>query len=254
MDPFYWSIVDIIDSILAGLGEHALYPCHAILKGDLVAILRNDLRATVDLFYRYHYPGLAPGNRKPFLNDLIALTEDNRAILPHFNAMMLKGVLQAGRGLDSLVFIEGETPNLLIDSFSGFYLNRLAVFKYSNHVLDMEESVRDRFLEIPLASGGKPVTHYRFADSKAEPGIQIADVIVGVLGKMHSYLIETPREEIAAARASLTGTSLQNAKLLRDLIDVSDAANIAFFHHITSAHDLEELDLFLRFRHGSYAI
>ena len=145
-------------------------------------------------------------------------------------------------------------PICLIDSFSGFYLNRLAVFKYSNHVLDMEESVRDRFLEIPLASGGKPVTHYRFADSKAEPGIQIADVIVGVLGKMHSYLIETPQDEIAAARASLTGTSLQNAKLLRDLIDVSDAANIAFFHHITSAHDLEKLDLFLRFRHGSYAI
>jgi hypothetical protein len=82
----------------------------------------------------------------------------------------------------------------------------------------------------------------------------IADVIVGVLGKMHSYLIETPREEIAAARVSLTGTSLQNAKLLRDLIGVSDATNIAFFHHITSAHDLEKLDLFLRFSHGSYAI
>jgi hypothetical protein len=254
VDPLYWSIVDIIDSILAGLEEHALYPCHAILKGDLVAVLRNDLRATVDLFYRYHYPGLTPGDRTPFLNDLIALTEDNCAILPESNAMTLKGVLQAGRGLDSLAFIEGETPNLLIDSFSGFYLNRLAVFKYSNHVLGMEEAVRERFAEMPLTSAGKPVTHYRFTDSKAEPGIQIADVIVGLLGKMHSYLIETAPEEIAATRASLTGTSLQNTKLLHDLIDASDATNIAFLHHVTSAHDLEKLDLFLHFRDGSYAI
>jgi len=253
MDPFYWSIIDIVDSILAGLGEDALYSCHAILKADLAATLRNDLRATVALFYRYHYPGLATDDRKPFLDDLITLVEDNRAILPHFNAMMLRGVLQAGRGLDSLTFIEGETPNLLIDNFSDFYLNRLAVFKYSNHVLDIEECVRKRFLEMPLTSGGKRVAHYRFADSKAEPGTQIADVIVGMLGKMHSYLIEASRKEIAATRASLPGTSLQNAELLRDLIDVSDATNIAFLHHVTSVHDLEKLDLFFHFRDGFYA-
>lgn len=253
MDPFYWSVVDIIDSILAGLGEHALYAYHAILKGDLATILRSDFRATVRLFYRYHYPGLAPEDRKPFLNDLIALLEDDRAILPHFNAMMLKGVLQAGRGLDGLAFIEGETPNLLIDNFSGFYLNRLVVFKYATHVFDMEKSIRKRFVETPLTSGGKPVTHYRFADSKADPGIQIADVIVGVLGKLHSYLTETPRERVAAARASLNGTSLQNAELLRDLIDASDAANVAFLHHIASVHDLDKLDLFFRVSDGSYA-
>jgi hypothetical protein len=203
--------------------------------------------------YRYRYPGLAPEDRKPFLDNLIALLEHDHNTLPHFNAMMLKGVLQAGRGLDSLVFIEGETPNLLIENFSSFYLNRLAVFKYSNHVLDMEKSVRQRFLETPLTTGGKPVTHYRFADSKSEPGMQIADVIVGLLGKMHSYLIKTPREEVAAARAGLAGTSLQNAEFLRNLIDTSHATNIAFLHHITSPHDLEKLDLLLRFRDGFYA-
>ncbi len=196
---------------------------------------------------------MAPEDRKPFLNDLIAFLKDDGAILPHFNAKMLKGVLQAGLGLDSLAFIEGETPNLLIDSFSDFYLDRIAVFKYANHVFDMEKSIRNRFLETLLTSGGKPATHYRFADSKVDAGIQIADVIVGVLGKLHSYLTETPRERVAEARASLNGTSLQNVELLRDLIDTSDAANVAFLHHIASVHDLDKLDLFLRFRDGSYA-
>ncbi len=34
VDPLYWSVVDIIDSILAGVGEHALSPYHAVLKWD----------------------------------------------------------------------------------------------------------------------------------------------------------------------------------------------------------------------------
>ena len=253
MDPLYWSIVDIVDSILAGVEEPTWYPLHSTLKGDLATVLRIDLAATGGLFHRYQYPGLVPEGRRPFLNDLIASLEQNHGILPHFNAMMLKGVLQAGRALESLTFIEGDTPGLLIENFSAFYLHRLAVFKYSTHVLDTENSIRRRFLDDPPTSGRKPATHYRFADSKAEPGIQIADVIVGVLGKMHTYLIETPREEVAATRQNLAGASHQNAELLRDLINISDAENIAFLHHITSMGDLEKLDLFLRLRDGFYA-
>jgi hypothetical protein len=187
------------------------------------------------------------------LNDLIALVEGDSIALSAFNAAILKDVLKAGRGLQSLGFIEGYTPNLLIDDFSTFYLNRIAVFKYSTHILDMEETIRDSFVQRPLTSGGQPVTHYRFADSKAETGIQLSDIVVGVVGKMHSYFRETSRDDIAAVRSSLTGTSLQNAELLRDLIGASHAANIAFLHHVISVHDLAKLDVFMRFRDGAYA-
>lgn len=252
LDPLYWSIVDIIDSILPKLRDPALIQYHALLKSDLAAILRSNLPATISLFYHYGYPGLAPENRKPFLNELIALLEHHSALLPAQNAIILKQVLKAGRGLDSLDFIEGYPPNMLIDDFSTFYQGRIAVFKHAIHVLDMEESIQDRFLQTPLTSGGKPVTHYRFADSKAEPGIQLADIVVGMLGKMHTYFTETPPDEVAADRANLTGTSLQNVELLRDLLAASEDANIAFLHHVSSMHDLDKLDLFLRFQGGAY--
>ena len=253
LDPLYWSIVDIIDSILLKLRDPVLFQYHALLKSDLAAVLRSNLPATINLFYRYDYPGLAPENRRPFLNELIALLEHYSDVLPAHNAFMLKNVLKTGRGLDSLEFIEGYPPNLLIDDFSTFYLGRIAIFKNATHVLDMEESIQACFLQTPLTSGGKPVTHYRFADSKAEPGIQLADIVVGVLGKMHSYFAETPPDEVAGDRASLTSTSLQNAELLRDLIAVSHDANITFLHHVSSVHDLDQLDLFLRFKDGAYA-
>lgn len=196
---------------------------------------------------------MSPENRKPFLNELIDLLESHRAVLPEFNFMMLKGVLQAGRTLDILEFIEGYPANLLIEDFSTFYLNRIAVFKFSTHVLDMEECIRTEMLTTPLASEGKPVANHRFADSKTEAGIQLSDIVVGVLGKMHTYLTETPPDEVAADRAGLDGTSQANAELLRDLISASHDANIAFLNHVASVHDLDKLDRFLRFRDGAYA-
>ncbi|SHK22250.1 hypothetical protein SAMN05444159_2744 [Bradyrhizobium lablabi] len=253
LDPLYWSIVDIVDSILPKLRDPVLFQYHALLKSDLAAVLRSDLPATIGLFHHYGYPGLTPESRKPFLNELVALLEHNSAVLPALNATMLKGVLKSGRGLDSLDFIEGYPPNMLIDDFSTFYLGRIAIFKHATHVLDMEESIQDRFLKTPLTRGGEPVMHYRFADSKAEPGIQLADIVVGVLGKMHSYFTETPRDEVAADRANLTGTSLQNSELLRDLLAASHDANIAFLNHVSSMHDLDKLDLFLGFQDGTYA-
>jgi hypothetical protein len=253
LDPLYWSTVDIIDSILFKLRDPFLIQHHALLKSDLATVLRSDLPTTISLFHRYGYPGLAPESRKPFLNDLVAVLEHYSAVLPEQNAFILRQMLKAGRGLDSLEFIEGYPPNMLIEEFSTFYLGRISLFKHSTHVMDMEESIQAQFLKTPLSSGGEPVTHYRFADSKAEPGIQLADIVVGLLGKMHSYFTETPPDEVAADRASLAGTSLQNAELLRDLISASHDANDAFLHHVSSLHDLDKLDLFLRFHDGRYA-
>lgn len=253
LDPLYWSIVDIIDSILAGLGIPALYQHHVFLKSDLTAALRADLPTTVGLFYRYGYPGLAPEGRKPFLNEVIELVQRNRTNPSILNSNSLENVLQTGLSLESLDFIEGNPPNLLIGNFSAFYLNRIALFKFSSHILDMEDSIRDRLMERPITSGGVPATHYRFADSKSEAGIQLSDVIVGVLGKMHSYFADTPWDELAGVRAELTGPGLENAGLLRDLISNSQDANVAFLHHVASEHDHGKVDLFLRFHDGFYA-
>jgi hypothetical protein len=217
----------------------------------LVTILRCNVTAAIQLFHAYGYPGLSPAGRRPFLEKLVELVDHYSAVLPAQNAMVLRNVLRAGRGLESLDFIEGFPSNLLIDEFSTFYLGRIAMFKYSSHILDMEDSIRDRLLQTSLTTNGKPVTNFYFADSKAEPGIQVSDVLVGVLGKMHTYFANTDRDQVAADRAALSGPSLENAHLLRDLISASHEANIAFLHHVASIQDVEKLDLFLRFHDGS---
>jgi hypothetical protein len=252
LDPLYWSLVDIMDSILYRLCEPRLIEMHAVLKADLATLLRSDLPATTDIFFRDNYPDLAPENRKPFLNELPGLLECSDSVLPEFNAMMLKGMLQAGRNLPSLDFIEGFTPYLLIESFGIFYLTRIAIFKYSSHILDMEDSVRDEIEAMQPSSNGVPVMHYRFSDSKSEPGIQVSDIVVGLIGKMHSYFAQNSREEVFQMRASLVGASLRNTKLISELIDASHDSNTAFLNHVSSIDNIDKMNLFLRSSGSTY--
>lgn len=253
LDPLYWSVVDIVDSILAKSDHPMLLHYHALLKSDLTAVFRNSLRATAALFHQYGYPGLSAEKRIPFLRELLELLECSESCLPEFNYFMLKGVLQMGLSLNELAFIEGNPQNLLIESFSSFYLNRIALFRCSDHILDTENSVQETFKRSPLMREGKPATNFRFTDSKDEAGVQLSDVLVGVLGKLHSFLTEASREEVAQARDGLCGTCLENVNLLRDLISSSHDINVAFLHHVASVHDIDKLDLFLRFQDGHYA-
>ncbi|MER9880999.1 hypothetical protein [Mesorhizobium sp. M0118] len=45
--------------------------------------------------------------------------------------------------LDTLPYLEDETPNVLIESFAPFYVQWLCLFKNSQHVLDVEEVVKE---------------------------------------------------------------------------------------------------------------
>ena len=123
----------------------------------------------------------------------------------------------------------------------------------SHHVFDEESTVQAELRSLSMTSGGAPLSNYRFADSKTEPGIQLSDVAVGILGKFHSYLAATPADVVSQTRDALTGIRLENALLLRDLIDSSDGANTAFLHHIASIDDIDKANLFLRYSKRSLA-
>lgn len=253
LDPFYWSVVDIVDSLLLGIGNPMLMMHHVWLKSDLAEILRVDTTATVSLFRRHGYPGLMPEAREPFLRELIQIFNDHSEVIPAPNAELLRQVLWAGLELDDLTFIEGDMPHRLIEDFSMFYLTRIAVFNRATHILDIEESIRDRLAALHIMRAGQPATHFHFVDSKTEPGIQLSDVVVGLLGKMHTYFTNTPRDKVAKDRDSLAGISIENAALLRDCISRSHDQNIAFLNHVASQYDLQKIDVFLRFLDGQFA-
>jgi hypothetical protein len=67
LDPFYWSIVDIIDSIIAGIDDPSITESQQVLKCDLYEVLKFHTSVVLDIFNKYHYPDIADGKIYAFI-------------------------------------------------------------------------------------------------------------------------------------------------------------------------------------------
>ncbi|WP_136622679.1 MULTISPECIES: DUF3800 domain-containing protein [Mesorhizobium] len=245
LDPLYWSIVDIIDSILAEAGQNALLPWNQALKNDLYTVLRHDYETTVDMFQRYTYPDVGRTRRREFVTELLDLLTHRANLLPPLRRNMLKGVLQIAARLDALPFLEDETPNVLIEGFGPFYLERIAMLKNSTHVLDDEYGIEAYLSGLGLTDGIRPLANYRFATSHDEPGIQLSDVIAGLLGKFFTYVCVTAGEELVQDRQNLSAQQIGTLERWAALTEQSVEENAVFAHYLLSERDRHGAAFFL---------
>lgn len=145
--------------------------------------------------------------------------------------------MQASRGLESLPYLEDETPNVLIDGFGSFFLNRLCLFTKAQHILDDEKQIEAYLESLPLNDNGVPLRHFRFANSQSEPGVQLSDPVAGLLGKLFSHLNRTPLDELEEEMANLTNQQRRSLRLLARLLDASADECPAFAQYVISAKD-----------------
>lgn len=246
LDPLYWSLVDVVDSIVSEDDNVQLMMIAPLLKNDLYTVLREDVDGTSELLGRYTYPDV--GNRRQaFFAELCDLLEARAALLPYPNYQLLRGLLEIAAELDSLPYLEGERPNILIDGFGDFYVHRLALFKNATHILDIETTIQTYIVGLDLCDGVTPFCNFSFVDSRAAPWVQVSDALAGLLGKLFSYVSNTPGDEIATALASL---NLQQRATLDTLIDIlgrSINECAAFAHYVVSLDDHQRRSAILGF-------
>lgn len=237
LDVMYWSFVDIIDSIVTELDQPVLTAMSPNLKNDLYTVLRNDLGHTISILNAYDYPDVGRERRHAFIGELLSLIAACREQMEPMTYQMLKGVLEISKTIDSLPYLENEEPRVLIDGFSDFYINRICLFKFATHVLDVEEVVQDRLSRQQFVDAGEPFENYQFVDSTAHEGIQVADVLVGLLGKTFTYVNQTAVNDIVSDRSNLNDDQQTNLSNLAALLDRSISENAAFAQYIISITD-----------------
>jgi hypothetical protein len=234
LDPLYWSIVDIIDSIVDEHGAVQLMMMAPVLKSDLYTVLRADPANTATWLESYGYPNVGAERRPAFIRDLLERIEEAEPLLAPFNYQMLKGVIQIARKLDALPYLEDEPPNILLGGFGAFYLERVILFKNADHVLDIEPTIAAYLDSLPLMSGGHPHRNYRFADSKQEPWVQVADAVAGLLGKVFNFLNDVHDDDMAEALAALSDRQRDALARLSRLLIRSVETCAGFAHHIVA--------------------
>lgn len=245
VDLFYWATTDIVDSLLTGLEQPQLFAAHAFLKDALFSVLRTDLDATAALLKAHHYPDVGRERAPAFLAALKARINCYTGRPRHPGTDMVRGLLDMAGGIESLPFLEDDVPDQLVERFGDFYLSRLALFTSSQHVFDAEASVEAFLCTAELAQNGRPLDYFRFADSKDEPGIQLSDVVIGVVGKMFDFVAGHSAREIEVVLQELTTQQRTTLANLATLIDRSIDQCPAFAHYIISGTDQHRAGLLL---------
>lgn len=242
IDTLYWSVIDIIDSIIDP--QNSLFQYSNTLKANLLVIVKENLSHITSIFDKYRYPAIDPKDKDSFLNELITTVEDS-VLLEDFQKMMLKGILELGKKLSSLPFVEGHKREELINNFSCFYFQQLILFENSTHIFDEEPSIQEIFNSNDFCLTNLKKRTYLFQNSKNEFGIQISDVIIGLIGKMFSYLNTSSNKDINQLKNKLSQLNCSNLSLLRQLIINSEKTNKAFLHTLISTDDIDKLSILL---------
>lgn len=245
VDVLYWSVVDIIDSIIANRLNDPRIVRHRFYKNLIYRVLNANIVATANLFFSFDYPDVATGKTREFLECLLVEVERASVVLSAEQRESLGALLKDGLNDPELNFIQQEEKHVLLPGFEAFYRHVICLFRNSNHLLDREDLVAERLLETPLTENGALFTGYKFLDSKSDLGIQVADVVVGILGKYWTYLHKTGYETIRADLKNLSVNQRATVAAIKRAFDVSDRVSDGFFNCIVCDDDVDKHRSFL---------
>lgn len=223
VDLFYFSIVDIVDSL--GCIDQDVFN----LKEELYRILRYNMEGTLNLMIQYEYPDVRSENISNFLIELTGMIDTYIADTGKANiyTYKLRLYIQLGLGKQELVFIQSETGGELLHDFLPFYIRPIYMFINSSIIFDEEKNIHEMMKDEQLIIEGKVLDNYQFVDSCDDVMIQMSDVFVSVMAKYLQYVNEFL--DNVHKRLEVYDETQRNAFIkLNYLLELSVAENSAF--------------------------
>lgn len=240
----YWSIVDIVDSILGSKRFDVFNYGRREMKNELYRIACMDKPAFLALMKHHRYPDIQRGKVADFIADIAAFINLHNPTDANLPMHMLKELIRKAQVLTELPFLVDGDADVLIDNFSSFFTMPVLLFKNATHVFDREIQVEKSLNTDGFKKRAEGID-YRFSDSRTESGIQLADVAVGLIGKYQDFVEEHRLPELLARKKAWSAIQSETFNLLRRLIDYSDDVSNAFVHRITAMDSEWKNDTFM---------
>lgn len=228
----YYSIVDIVDSLLALPIHRATAAFERELKNELHLCALQDPIAFLNELSRFGYPNVSQSNVRPFcefLEWVIRLRQSAECPPEEIEGFFLETLRQMVRTAsreDSLIFLEGNADESLVESFSSHYTTTCAVLPNAQHIFDSETHISMELVE--------SLGNYVFIDSKSEPLVQLADVWVGFLSRLFAFLDEWMASPYIPDKSGLRSQEMDNLRTAKRLIDRSNALHRCLISNINA--------------------
>ena len=233
----YYSIVDIIDSLLYNSTYEKLLWNPGVffgLKDEFYRIFVSDLEKNLEKLMQFDYPDVKKKNLhsfREFIAEMIFKYYTKEGRFNQYTALIVEILKDSDINQRDLVFVQDERKGILIDDFVTFYTTRLCVLASSNLILDNEGDIITYLQNIPLFMDKKQLTNYQFVDSTSNTFIQISDVVVGLLSRYFAFVDKT-WEEIRTDLDQLSGIALQNLHTLNKILFYSENENKLFCNQV----------------------
>ncbi|MEP1383060.1 MAG: DUF3800 domain-containing protein [Paraglaciecola sp.] len=245
LNLLYWSVVDMVDSIIGELNNPFYIMNHMQIKSDFYELANSNRSVFLRNLKDFNYPNVRGDRCDDFCLWLIAFVNNQGVILPDLNKNILNGLVKESLSIDELPFISGFREGELISEFMVFYLRNLYLYKNSKHVFDEEHQIEDNLKDFPLTENSVPLNNYEFVRSHDYKAIQISDVVAGLFGKYFTYLKNVSDEQLIMDKAELTSQQLETLGALKKIIDVSDELSRGFFNVVSSSGEQRKNNSFL---------
>ncbi len=242
----YWSIVDIVDSAIAGseINQQLCLQLANTMKNDLYKLAKMEIKFMVSLFQKYGYPNIKQGEVLSFIEEMSGIFIDYSDNMEfHTSIETLRQLLKEAGKKGSLPFIMGKDDFVLIDNFSHFYLRPIYMFKNSAHIFDNEDSIVKLLAKHKIMDEVQEINNYSFIDSKSNQLTQLSDILVGIIGKLTAYFNAHEKDKICSDICSLNLLQGKNIDLFLGLIDKSYSKNIGFLHDINSYEEILKIKI-----------
>lgn len=188
LNNLYFTIVDIIDSIDNLRGLNNLELAHT-LKNELYIVVIDNYTLFYDIMIKYNYPNISSDNIYFFYDDILDII--NKIDETSFEKEILQQALKSARKQTSVIFLEGNIEKTIIDNYYFYYLDRVATFQNSAHIIDREDEIEKIFIDNKVSE----VIDVRFENSLDSELIQISDCIIGIIREFHKFINTMKNED-----------------------------------------------------------
>lgn len=240
-DNFYYSIVDIIDSM-----EESSYGginLNRELKNELYRNIKKDKDTFHTLLRRFEYPNIK--NQKEFIESIILWIEEMN-FESNFSLEYLRQSLKNYREA-SLVYLEDNKDFITIEDYSDIYRHLIVLFNKSNLTFDKEDFIEKKLQIDSIEISGEKLSNYDFIDSKNEKLIQLSDLTVGILRYWMEYLEGETIEDMENEFVHLGTIQKETMVKFQEILNRSLLENIAFKHGSGSNDFEDKLNFFYEY-------
>ena len=239
MDNFYFTVIDIVDSIINDpIANKLPHELIEFLKDELYMLLKANINYFIKLCNLTKYPNLSEENVKVFCNGIIFLIDsyiEKSDDEKKYMLELLRQLFKSKRNSKELIFLKDNENMTIVEGYYSNRQQRCIIFQNSYHIFDKEDVDETSMEENNMIlKDGNILKNYEFKDSKHCIEIQISDTIVKLIAKYLSFLTNNDQEYIDNAINKLNEKGKQNFIKLIEVIDKSDKENHFFISTVNA--------------------